>query len=62
MKAVIDADACIGCGLCVDTCPEVYEMPEDKAIVKVDEIPAEAQESAKEGAENCPVDAIKIEG
>jgi len=46
----------------VDTCPEVYEMPEDKAIVKVDEIPAEAQENAKKGAENCPVDAIEIEG
>lgn len=61
MKAIVDADACIGCGLCVDTCPEVYEMPEDKAVVKVDAIPAEIADKAKEAAENCPVDAITIE-
>jgi len=61
MKAVVDVDACIGCGLCVDTCPEVYEMPEDKVVVKVEAIPAEIADKAKEAAENCPVDAIKIE-
>ena len=30
MKVAIDADGCIGCGLCVSTCPEVYKMEEDK--------------------------------
>ena len=61
MKAIVVADDCIGCGLCVDICPEVFEMPEDKAIVKSAEVPAEAQDKCKEAAENCPVDSIKIE-
>jgi ferredoxin len=29
MKAIVDKDLCIGCGLCVDVCPEVFEMNAD---------------------------------
>lgn len=29
MKAVVDKDLCTGCGLCEDTCPEVFEMKDD---------------------------------
>ena len=34
MKATVDQAACIGCGLCANDCPEVFEMNADKAIVK----------------------------
>lgn len=61
MKAIINADACVGCGLCANACAEVYQMEDDKAIVLVDPIPAELADSAKDGASSCPVDAIKIE-
>ena len=61
MKAIVDADLCTGCELCTDTCPEVFEMEGDVAKAKVDEIPAEAVDSAKQAAEECPVEAIKIE-
>jgi ferredoxin len=40
MKARITED-CISCGLCVDICPDVFEMGEDSAQVKVDVIPKE---------------------
>ena len=60
MKAIIDADTCIGCGLCADTCPAVYKMEGDKAIAIVDTVPGGEEECAKKGAEECPVEAIKI--
>jgi ferredoxin len=61
MRAIVDEETCIGCGLCAETCPEVFEMNDDKAHVKVDEVPAAVAESCKEAAENCPVEAIQIE-
>ncbi|HYA90059.1 MAG TPA: ferredoxin [Thermodesulfobacteriota bacterium] len=36
-------------------------MNDDKAHVKMDEVPAGIVESCKEAAENCPVEAIQIE-
>ncbi len=60
MKAVVDAEKCIGCGLCVQVAPDVYEMQGDKAVVKVDEIAEEKAEDAKNGAEQCPVAAITV--
>ena len=61
MKAIVDKDLCTGCGLCVDTCPEVFELEADVAVVKVDTVPDEVGGSVKEAAQNCPVEAIKIE-
>ena len=60
MHAAVDAETCVGCGLCADNCTEVFEMEEGVAGVIVDEVPAEAEESCKEAAEACPVEAIKI--
>jgi ferredoxin len=61
MKASIDPDLCSGCELCVQTCPEVFEMQGDVAVVKVDPIPDELQASAQEATDDCPVEAIKME-
>ena len=61
MKAIIDKDACTGCELCADSCPEVFEMQEDVAVVKVDTVPADAVDSCRQAVEDCPSEAIKIE-
>ncbi len=60
MKATVD-DTCIACGLCIEMCPEVFEMGDDNtAKVKTDPVPSEQEETCKEAAAACPVEAIKI--
>ena len=61
MKATVDRDTCTGCGLCCDTCPEVFEMDNDTARVLVEEVPTEAEEKCREAADGCPVEAISLE-
>ena len=61
MRAVVNPDTCTGCGLCVDICPEVFDLSGDLAVVKVDSVPTEAEEACREAAESCPVEAITIE-
>lgn len=62
MKGFVDKDTCIGCGLCPDICPEVFEMDDDgKDIAKDIEIPGDIVPSAREAEEQCPVAAITVE-
>ena len=51
-------EGCISCGLCVDTCPEVFEM-EDLATVKEGVNYSDYEEGIKESAESCPTEVIK---
>ena len=61
MKAVIDKNTCTACGLCVSTCPEVFDLDGDVATVKVQPVPAAAEATCRQAAEECPVNAILIE-
>lgn len=61
MKAKVDADVCTGCELCVDTCPDVFEMKNGVAVAKVAVVPPSAEDACRDAASNCPVEAIKIE-
>lgn len=62
MKAEIDRDGCIACGLCASTCPEVFRMADDGyAEVYVDEVPQECEDAAVEAQEGCPTSVIKVE-
>jgi ferredoxin len=60
MKVRIDEDLCVGCGLCVNTCADVFEMSGDKAIVKIAEVPAANADAVKQSKDECPVEAIII--
>jgi len=61
MQAKVDKDLCTGCGLCADTCPDVFEMADDAAKVKVGVVPQSAEACCQEAKDNCPVEAISIE-
>jgi ferredoxin len=60
MKVRIE-DTCTACGLCVDTCPEVFEMGDDMARVIVDEVPEEHEDAVQQAADECPVEAIVVD-
>ena len=61
MIAMVDEDLCTGCGLCVDACPEVFELLDDLAKVIIEPVPEEAQATCREAADDCPVEAISIQ-
>ena len=53
-------DGCIGCGMCVETCPEVFSMGEDGVAVAIEEeVSADMLKAAEEAKENCPAGAIE---
>lgn len=61
MRTKVDEELCTGCELCVENCPDIFEMAEDIATVKVDEVPDDAIDCTRQAAEDCPVEAIVIE-
>lgn len=62
MKAYVDKDGCIACGLCPSICPDVFRMGEDDlAEAYVDPVPPEYEDAAREAADSCPVGVIHIE-
>lgn len=55
----VDMDLCIGCGSCVEVCPKVFELRDDKAwVVGPDKC---GTCNCEEAADICPVEAIKME-
>lgn len=62
MKATIDRNDCIGCGICADTCPEVFRMADDGcAEVYVATVPSDVEDTATEAMDGCPVSVINVE-
>jgi ferredoxin len=60
MKVKID-DSCTACGLCVETCPEVFRMGDTIAEVIVGQVPPQFEDAAQQAADECPVEAIAVE-
>ena len=62
MKAIVNKDTCIGCGLCASMCPEVYNFDDEegKAEAIDEEIDESLIDEAMEARDSCPVEAIDI--
>lgn len=62
MKAKVDKDICIGCGLCAATCPEVFSLEDDGLAVAIEEeISEDLVDETEASRDGCPVSAIDIE-
>jgi len=59
VKAAVNQDLCISCGLCVSTCPDVFYWNEaDKAEAIKSAVPDNQEDCTREAADCCPTDAI----
>jgi ferredoxin len=69
----LDRDECTSCGLCWETCPELFEEGPDDGYSQIveqyrvsgkvgdGEAPGELASSANDAAGDCPVQIIHIE-
>lgn len=61
MKAHVNKDGCISCGICVTLCPEVFQFDnEGKAEPAVDTIPKDNLDGAENARFSCPVNVIDL--
>ena len=57
-KVTVDISTCVGCGLCEQSCPEVFEIQGDGvAHLKGQSC---TQHNLQEVADLCPVNCIKV--
>lgn len=59
-KISIDKEKCIGCGICVSFCPNVFEIKDGRSSVK-DDFSDEDLECAKKAEASCPMEAISVD-
>lgn len=62
MNLKVSKDKCIGCGMCVSTCEEVFEFDDDnQAVVIQNPVNEDNKEMATTAMEGCPTGAIEEE-
>ncbi len=59
MQATVNEN-CIACGLCVESCPVVFNMGGD-GVAHGGEVPENQLGDAQSARDACPVNAINIE-
>lgn len=60
LSVTIDQDRCIGCGLCADTCPSVFNMNGEVAEARRSAIAPDELAACHEATNCCPVEAIAL--
>ncbi|MDD5044762.1 MAG: ferredoxin [Candidatus Omnitrophica bacterium] len=58
-KVVVDANLCVGCGLCEQQCPEVFKVEADGIAHVIGQTCASCK--VEEVVPQCPVEAIKLQ-
>lgn len=60
MKACVDKEPCIGCGLCTSIAPDIFEIEGDGLAGAVGDVNSSNEAQAKDAEMSCPVGAIKV--
>ena len=58
MKAFVDQETCIGCGLCCATCDAVFRLGDEGKSEACGTVTEENQADVQTAIDNCPVSAI----
>lgn len=61
MKVTVDKEGCISCGICVNTCPEVFQFDEDDKSEVISEPTSSNEDEVQTAADSCPVSVIHVE-
>lgn len=61
LKASVNKNTCIGCGICIDICPNIFEFdPQGLSEATIATIDPSLGNCAKNAAKACPTNAIAI--
>ena len=63
MRVVVDRTKCSSIGLCEATAADIFEIGADGALnILMDDIPEGRRIDLEQACENCPTQALSIEG
>ena len=59
MKVKVNQEACIGCGACTSVAEDLFEINDEGfSTAKVDVVPEDKEQEARDAMETCPTGAI----
>lgn len=62
MRITVDKTKCTALGICESVAPDLFEVQDDGTLVVLEDRPEGGLcEAAREAAEGCPTEAIRIE-
>ena len=61
MRAFVDQDTCMGCGLCAGTAPDVFRMTDNGTAEAYADTTDANKDDVQVAIDECPVSAIREE-